>query len=116
MRSRFCATDNPHSSGLLFWAASLADGVGLIVEFLPVYGEAALPGCALPDIRQPPKACRRCLRRVIEGAVHAGVGQRIVILDKDQVDHERMTSRGVKWSPALEISANLRIAIKELVA
>jgi hypothetical protein len=54
--------------------------------------------------------------RVIEGAVHAGVGQRIVILDKDQVEHEADDFAGREVVSGVGISANLRIGIKEVVA
>ena len=67
----------------------LADGVGLVVQLLPEHGQPRLAGsCSArcsPGDRQHAAGARR---GVVDGAHHAGLGQHVVVLDEQQVDHQ----------------------------
>ena len=66
----------------------LADGVGLVVQLLPVHGEPGL-GVVLGQVfacHGEHAAGAGC--GVINGAHHASLRQHVVILDEDQVDHQ----------------------------
>jgi len=82
----------------------LADGIGLGVQFLPIHHQAGIgveaTKCSPATLSMPPVPAwdRRA-------SAHAGLGERLVILDEQQIHHRRITSRGVKCSPAVSLDA-----------
>jgi hypothetical protein len=91
----------------------LADGVGLAVELLAVHGQAGVGVLLGQVILADREHAAGAGGRVVERADHAGLGQDASSSSMNsRLTISRMTSRGVKCSPAvsLEISANLRIS------
>jgi hypothetical protein len=66
----------------------LADGVGLGVQLLAVHRQPGL-GVQLGQVLAGhAQHAAGAGGRVVEGAHHAGLGQRVVVLDEQQVDHQ----------------------------
>ena len=66
----------------------LADGVGLGVQLLAEDLERGVGVQLARGTPRRPTACRRCRSRVVEGADDARLGERVVVLDEQQVDHQ----------------------------
>ncbi len=66
----------------------LADGVGLGVQLLPVHHQPRLRVVLGQVLLGHAQHAAGAGRRVVEGAHHAGLGQGVVVLDEQQVDHQ----------------------------
>ena len=66
----------------------LADGVGLGVQLLPEHGEPRLRVHRGQVLFRDRQHAARAGRRIVDRAHDAGLGQNLVVLDEDQVDHE----------------------------
>lgn len=67
----------------------LADGVGLVVKFLAVQGQAGLGVVRQQVFARDGEHAARARRGVVEGAHHGIAGrEHVVVLDEQQVDHE----------------------------
>jgi hypothetical protein len=66
----------------------LADGVGLIVQFLAEHGQARVGVLGHEVLSRYRQHAAGAGGGIVDGAHHAGLGQRIVVLDEEQIDHQ----------------------------
>ena len=66
----------------------LADRVGLVVQLLAEHGQPRLRVHRRQMLFRDRQHAARARRRVVDRAHDAGLGQNLVVLDEDQVDHQ----------------------------
>ena len=66
----------------------LADGVGLGVQLLPIHDEPGVGVQAGKVLAGHAQHAARAGRGIVEGSHDAGLGQGVVVLDEEEIDHE----------------------------
>ena len=66
----------------------LADRIALVVQLLPEHREPGLRVQRRKMFARDRQHSARACGRVVDGADHAGLGQHVIVLDEQQIDHE----------------------------